>query len=75
MRYIFSGKRPERLSHFDEACWNLMQCCWNGDSHKRPLLGVVESNLTDIIAVCETEARHQRGAKTLSPRNLNYSRS
>ena len=68
--HFLLGKRPEKLVQFDHDCWTLMQSCWNGDPPKRPLLGVVECKLTEIMEKCRIEEQHLRGAKTLSPRNL-----
>ena len=43
------GSRPEKLPAFDEDCWNIMERCWAGDPHQRPLLGEVEPKLVEIL--------------------------
>ncbi|KAL1493339.1 hypothetical protein ABEB36_011413 [Hypothenemus hampei] len=45
---VRKGIRPECLSHFDEACWNLMEQCWAAEPSERPLLGNVQPQLEQI---------------------------
>ncbi len=40
-----AGLRPEQLSSFDKACWEIMRDCWSGDSTQRPHLGDLEPRL------------------------------
>lgn len=47
--YVRKGSRPERLPHFDQACWEIMSECWKGDPSERPLLGDVEIKLYQIL--------------------------
>lgn len=42
------GTRPECLSNFTQACWNLMEQCWAAEPYDRPLLGYVQPQLVGI---------------------------
>ncbi|XP_019765110.1 dual serine/threonine and tyrosine protein kinase isoform X2 [Dendroctonus ponderosae] len=45
---VRKGIRPECLTHFNEACWNLMEQCWSAEPSERPLLGNVQPQLEQI---------------------------
>ncbi|XP_030756572.1 dual serine/threonine and tyrosine protein kinase-like isoform X2 [Sitophilus oryzae] len=45
---VRKGIRPECLSYFNRACWNLMEQCWAAEPSDRPLLGYVQPQLEQI---------------------------
>ncbi|KYN16436.1 Dual serine/threonine and tyrosine protein kinase [Trachymyrmex cornetzi] len=60
---VRKGLRPERLSHFDEECWTLMEQCWSAEPFKRPLLGAIQPVLESIQEKAERGKSLQVGAQ------------
>lgn len=57
---VKKGTRPERLSHFTEQCWKLMENCWDGVPDERPLPGSIEIILQKMKATFENQKKTKR---------------
>lgn len=70
LAHLFLGIRPECLTHFNEACWNLMEQCWAAEPAERPLLGNVQPQLEHIYRSAKFEAN--QGKFSCSPNSIGF---
>lgn len=51
-KLMSADMRPERIPNIPNELWNLMEACWQNDPSHRPEVGVIISNIMEIISKC-----------------------